>query len=210
MTTAETPPKRRSAHRPSRRTLILEGAVKVFAVKGYSDASINDIAEEVGVVPTAVYYHFSGKEELFEASVAGVMEHLSELVRSARPDGAQASTRELDDVIDAVWDWSREHPRASSFLFQQLSGSTPQTEALRREFEQRHADRAFAYLPDATAGGGATARADNARRTLAVRLLIRILMTVQVSRLAGGPLAEHDSPALLAATKELAHRLVTR
>ena len=208
MSTAETTPKRRSAHRPSRRTLILEGAVKVFAVKGYSDASINDIAEEVGVVPTAVYYHFSGKEELFEASVAGVMEHLSELVRSARPDGEQASTQELDDVIDAVWDWSREHPRASSFLFQQLSGSTPQTEALRREFEQRHADRAFAYLPEAVTGG-ATARTEHARRTLAVRLLIRILMTVQVSRLDGGPLAEHDSTALLDATKELARRLVT-
>ena len=68
------------AHRPSRRNDIIDAAIRQFARKGFVDASISDVAEEADVVVTAVYYHFSGKEELFSAAVNRVFESISDVV----------------------------------------------------------------------------------------------------------------------------------
>ena len=51
-----------AAHRPSRRTDIIDAAIRLFARKGFVDAVISEVAEEAGVAVTAIYYHFSGKE----------------------------------------------------------------------------------------------------------------------------------------------------
>ncbi len=65
------------AHRPSRRNDIVDAAIRQFARKGFVDASISDVAEEADVVVTAVYYHFSGKEELFSAAVDQVFRSIT-------------------------------------------------------------------------------------------------------------------------------------
>src|SRR4051812_17719336 len=54
--------RRRPAHRPSRRLQIVEAATTVFAQEGYVEAGVEDIAKAAGVAPTAIYYHFGGKE----------------------------------------------------------------------------------------------------------------------------------------------------
>src|SRR3954463_16351573 len=133
------------AHRPSRRNDIIDAAIRQFARKGFVDAAISDVAEEADVVVTAVYYHFSGKEELFSAAVNRVFGSISEVVAAARGDepGSQAS---LDAVIDAVWNWIDDHPEEATLLYLQLPGATRQITTLRQEFEEQHAQRAFAYL----------------------------------------------------------------
>src|SRR4051812_4933735 len=98
------------AHRPSRRHVIIDAAIRVFARKGYADASIQDVAEQAHVVPTAVYYHFSGKDELFDVALRRVMAETDDLVRSVRPDDEAADAGALGRVIAAVWDWTEEHP----------------------------------------------------------------------------------------------------
>lgn len=40
-------------------------AIKLFATKGYSSSTLNDIAKEIGITKAAIYFHFSSKEELF-------------------------------------------------------------------------------------------------------------------------------------------------
>ncbi len=74
------------AHRPSRRGDIVDAAIRLFARKGFVDAAISDVAEEADVVVTAVYYHFSGKEELFTAAVHKVFDSISDVVSSVRSD----------------------------------------------------------------------------------------------------------------------------
>ena len=93
------------AHRPSRRNDIIDAAIRLFARKGFVDAAISDVAEEADVVVTAVYYHFSGKEELFSAAVNRVFQSISEVVAAARGDDEQGTRDSLDAVIDAVWNW---------------------------------------------------------------------------------------------------------
>jgi len=49
------------------RTRLLKAAVRVFDRKGYSAASVREVAEMAGVTKPAVYYHFGSKEGLLIA-----------------------------------------------------------------------------------------------------------------------------------------------
>ncbi len=68
-------PAKLPAHRPSRRQEIVDAANKVFARTGFAETSVQDVAEEAGVVPTAVYYHFAGKDELFDVALQGFVNY---------------------------------------------------------------------------------------------------------------------------------------
>jgi AcrR family transcriptional regulator len=49
------------------RGALLQAAAEVFARRGYRDASVDEIAERAGYSKGAIYFHFSGKEDLFFA-----------------------------------------------------------------------------------------------------------------------------------------------
>lgn len=44
---------------------IIDGAVKVFRVKGYEQTTMKDIRESEGVSTGSLYMYFSNKEEIF-------------------------------------------------------------------------------------------------------------------------------------------------
>jgi len=92
-------PPKTASHRPSRRGVILDAAIKVFSSQGFSDAKIQDIALEAGVAPTAVYYHFDGKPDLFEAALRRVLGSITAVVLATRADEEPGSPEALAAVI---------------------------------------------------------------------------------------------------------------
>jgi AcrR family transcriptional regulator len=50
--------------RRNRREDVIEAAVRVFSAKGYASASIQDVAEEVGVLKGSLYHYIDSKEDL--------------------------------------------------------------------------------------------------------------------------------------------------
>jgi len=52
-----------------RKNEILDTAEKLFAVKGYEAATINDILEAVKIAKGTFYYHFKSKEEVLDAII---------------------------------------------------------------------------------------------------------------------------------------------
>ena len=201
--TKQTPP----AHRPSRRNDILDAAIRLFARKGFVDAAISDVADEADVVVTAVYYHFSGKEELYSAAVHRVFESITAVVSRARADDIPADEKGLDNVIDAVWDWIDTHPDEATLFYLQLPGATPQITTLRQDFEEIHVQRALGYI----GGSGSRSRPSANRKaleTLSARTLVDLLISVHTMRLADGVLSAEPSNKLRRAVHELSHRLV--
>src|SRR5436853_7622676 len=97
-------PSKLPAHRPSRRQEIIDAAIKVFARTGFAETSVQDVADEAGVVPTAVYYHFAGKDELFDVVLQSVISELDDVVDRARPDEPAAAASALPQITAAVWD----------------------------------------------------------------------------------------------------------
>ena len=161
-------PHKPAAHRPSRRNVIVAAAVTVFARQGFSDTSIQEVATEAGVAPTAVYYHFSGKEELFEAALRNVLDTINEVVAEARADDQPGDPELLGHVISAVWTWLEEHPDAARLVNHHLPGATSKTRVLQDQYEALHITRAFDYI--APPGGLRTKRnaaARHASETLA-------------------------------------------
>ena len=48
-----------------RRRQLLQTATEVFAVRGYHDSAMNDIADAAGVTKPVLYQHFESKRELY-------------------------------------------------------------------------------------------------------------------------------------------------
>lgn len=205
-----TPPAKGSAHRPSRRHLIVKAAVRVFSKKGFAEASIQEIAEEAGMVPTAVYYHFASKEELFESALGYAMDASSAAAQAARPDDVSGDAESFKDVLSAVWDWTAEHPNSARMLFLQMAGgATPGTRLLTKEYEERHIRRAFDYFPVAeTPANKRSAAAQQAARSLRVRTMIATTIAIQPLRIEGGPLSNISVPRLRSATTDVCSKMI--
>ncbi|MEI6668931.1 MAG: TetR/AcrR family transcriptional regulator [Acidobacteriota bacterium] len=74
---------------PQTRNRLLESAVHIFDRKGYSAASVREIAEMAGVTKPALYYHFGSKEGLL---IAILDEAVREFGKAIRLAGARTGT----------------------------------------------------------------------------------------------------------------------
>ena len=62
---------------------MLDSAARSFARKGYDGTSIRDIAADVGVQPSSLYYFFRSKDDLYEAVYERGMEQILAAVAQA-------------------------------------------------------------------------------------------------------------------------------
>ena len=58
---------------------VIEAAVKIFWEKGYANASVQDVADALGMLKGSLYYYIDSKERL-------AREDLRRLARRAQPD----------------------------------------------------------------------------------------------------------------------------
>jgi AcrR family transcriptional regulator len=139
----------RSQDRESREEL-LRAALRVFAQHGYRDAGVDEIAAAAGYSKGALYWHFSGKEELLQAlleeHVDAPMRETVALLESAPP--------ERDMSVEATQEFAR------------LLGSRRDAVLLEREYWSlaiRDPELRARYAQRQTELRGALARALEAR-----------------------------------------------
>src|SRR6201987_1010051 len=75
---------------------ILDAAQRGFLKKGYQAASLNEIAEGAPASKPTIYAHFPGKEALFEAVVARVLEGLTNF------EGFEPKGRTVQDKLASL------------------------------------------------------------------------------------------------------------
>ncbi len=101
----------------STREAILDAAERRFAEHGFAGVSVREIAADAGLKNQAsLYYHFPGKQQIYEAAlkrgVNAIIESLTtERAEPAPTDGA-AAARELDRVLDYLV----EHPHLARLI----------------------------------------------------------------------------------------------
>ena len=89
----------------ARKEEILEVATRLFAERGYEGASMNDVAELVGMRKASLFYHFATKDALYEAVVdrliASLHQPLQAIYASAGtfPERLDALTRTLVEAL---------------------------------------------------------------------------------------------------------------
>ena len=90
---------------------ILIEATLLFALRGYSDVSMRDIAERVGITAAGLYNHFANKEDLWEA----VLEHIINLYHlyHEQLEEALKDAQTLEQLVDVI----SEEPRQMRNMF---------------------------------------------------------------------------------------------
>ena len=82
------------------RSLLLDAAEEVFAEKGFTPATLDDIAGAAGYTKGAIYKHFATKEDLFLAVSdrywRRYFDNFAEVMATAKQIGA----RELDEIAE--------------------------------------------------------------------------------------------------------------
>lgn len=90
------------------RSLLLDAAEEVFAGKGFTAATLDDIAQAAGYTKGAIYKHFAAKEDLFlavsERYWRRYFDNFAEVMSNARQVGA----RELDEIAERWCQLSRD------------------------------------------------------------------------------------------------------
>ena len=85
----------RPSNRAERRRQILAAFARVLADHGFAGATVAAIAQEAGVTPGLVHYHFDSKAELLEALVDELVRGFRERVHDREEEG---------DALDAYGD----------------------------------------------------------------------------------------------------------
>jgi len=199
---------KRPAHRPSRRKEIIDAATKAFSRDGYVEARIEDIARAAGVAPTAIYYHFGGKEELFTQALRAAMAGFSERIFLARPDFDTPNIDGLRKVLAAGWEFWSTHPDEARLVARYSEGPTPHALALRQEWEERHLQRAYDYMPTIRSSRSTRkAREQHAAHAMAIRVMLDVILTTQATVLEG-PISRVARGPLVAAVEEMCISLI--
>jgi AcrR family transcriptional regulator len=112
---ASNPVKRLSAE--ERRARILDGAMSVFAERGYDAASMSAIAAEAGITPAVIYDHFKSKAELQVELLSRETDAILMTVWEALADAAPEPPATLRAGFAAFFEWVENHPDAWRMLF---------------------------------------------------------------------------------------------
>lgn len=129
--------------RTSKRDVIFEQAMRVFAQKGFERTTIDDIAEQAGIAKGTIYYHFKGKNELFayllHESGLALIRQIDEGLGRGGPVQAR-----LERVIEALLLFFQDYQDFCTILFSELMGPATrwreEMESLGREYVSRIAD----------------------------------------------------------------------
>jgi AcrR family transcriptional regulator len=95
---------RRLERQQKTREELLGAATRMFATRGFGDASIDEIAAAAGYTSGAIYANFAGKEDLFlsafEEQIARHIREVTEAVSAAGDDGAKRTEAGAQQWVD--------------------------------------------------------------------------------------------------------------
>jgi AcrR family transcriptional regulator len=74
-------PAKNTPKRTKKRDAILESAVNIFSLNGYSNTRLDQITESLGLTDKSIYYYFSSKGDLFIEVALSIQTKLDKLIK---------------------------------------------------------------------------------------------------------------------------------
>lgn len=115
------------------RNEIISKSKELFERFGYQKTTLTDIAKSVGKVKTAIYYYFSGKEEIFSQLVRTEAEEFYLKLKSA-VDKEEFAEQKLETYIVSRIKLMHKISKRYHFLKQEFFELIPLVEKNRQEF----------------------------------------------------------------------------
>ncbi len=134
------------------REKIFDAGLKVFSLKGYSGATLNDVAREAGITRGAIYWHYKNKEAFFREVEARLETYYDDVIEKISrsevwfPNKLRTIIIELLNRFNEDLQWRRmqefalrsflSHKRLNPSLMQRTIRDKPM-DLLKRAIERR-------------------------------------------------------------------------
>lgn len=132
----------------SNKTKILSKSKELFEQYGYQKTTLTDIAKSVGKVKTAIYYYFSGKDEIFAQLVQTEAEAFNKKLFSTVETAAKPIEK-LELYVDTRMKLMLQLSSRYSFLKQDFFELMPIVEANRLTSDKKEINYVQAILEEA-------------------------------------------------------------
>ena len=99
---------RREERKAQNKAKLLEAARKVFAEKGYGEATARDIVRETDLATGTFYNYFDDKQDAFMALLEEMSEKGRALVRAQRQDSDLSLEKRVENAYRAYFEWALE------------------------------------------------------------------------------------------------------
>jgi AcrR family transcriptional regulator len=163
----------------TKEVIMIESTI-LFAKKGYKAVSIRDIANHIGIKPSSLYNHFSGKEALFDT----VLKHAEDLylLYFKRLDEMLAETTNFSDFLDLIFlDPSKMTNTFTCYAFSLIMTEQFRDERSAMIFNNTFLDYSINFLKnwfDRCISNGMAAAFDT--RTIATLIMHSILISINL------------------------------
>jgi TetR/AcrR family transcriptional regulator len=145
------------ATRPSAdatRERVLAAALDLFSELSFEGATTREIAARAGVTQPLLNYHFSTKEELWQAAVEGLFADLNDVL-ATREEGLRGvdelTTAKL--LVREFISFSASHPQLHRIITQECKNDSPRMDWLVEHHIRPHYDRATALFSRLVSAG---------------------------------------------------------
>jgi TetR/AcrR family transcriptional regulator len=98
-----------------RKTTIVEEAIRQFGTEGYAGATLDSIAQAVGVRKQTILYYFPNKDALLEACLAAAGQRVAADISAALEASSDPELR-AEAVIHAVYELAAQWPEFPMFI----------------------------------------------------------------------------------------------
>lgn len=98
--------KLRARERETRRNLIIDAAIKLFATRPFKQVGMRDIAAEAGLSPASIYRYFSDRDALFVEALSRGSEAIEAKIEEITTGGLN---QEIEQVAVQFVDYLMEH-----------------------------------------------------------------------------------------------------
>ena len=185
---------------------IAEAAIKLFSELGYHRTSMDDIAKEANVAKGTLYYHFSGKGELFERIVTDGIQMLMDKIKEVLREN-EAPDWQIQKIVSKHIELFLHYGELVHIIFNEITNGI-ETDILDRIVELKN--KYITFVANVLRDGQADGTLNEMHSELAAAGLIGMIQSASmyvVKRHGNGTIEElHDTinafvlPALLKKT----------
>jgi AcrR family transcriptional regulator len=91
------------------RAKIMEAAIKLFSLRGYNKASVDDICEEAGISKGAFYHHFKSKQTLFLALLDGWLQFVDNAIEATQDKTVPETFMQMTQAFPYIFETAGEN-----------------------------------------------------------------------------------------------------
>jgi len=110
--------------RESRKAQIFEVGARIFAEKGYERATLQEVADALGVTKPALYYYYGSKEDLLFEITSFVMDRVTADLREVAHSGC-APLDKIRDLVRRYVGFFAEHPHELTIMSTEVDSLGP-------------------------------------------------------------------------------------